>query len=477
MSIQRKSKGQVFTPHYLVNMMLDFCGYKDDGILKKHVIDNSCGDGAFLVNIVQRYGQAFLAKNNNIEQLRIELETYIHGIELEDIAYYQCVKNLSVVAEQFGLHDVQFDIRHADALTIKDYDGQMDFVVGNPPYVRVHNLANQYTQVKSFQFAQEGMTDLYLVFYELGLRMLSPNGLLCYITPSSWLNSIAGGNMRTYIYENKNLISVVDLCHFQPFGATTYTMITLFDRQGRHNSIDYYTYDMAKNCPAFISTVEVQDMYINDGFYFSTMENLRWLRQILCTPVQRKAIVKNGYATLCDKVFIGKFPFHDFVIPVVKASTAEQAEALYPYDVNGKPFTKKEIFSHRELSEYLSKNKQRLLKQKNEQENPTWYLYGRTQGLLDTYQKKYAISSIIKDVKSIKLRSCPEGTGVYGGLYILTDIDECVLRKIIFSEKFILYLHLLKEYKSGGYYTINSKKLEAYINYQIYAYEYFHATT
>ena len=34
------------------DILIDYTGNK---ILKKHVIDNSCGDGAFLVNIVKRY--------------------------------------------------------------------------------------------------------------------------------------------------------------------------------------------------------------------------------------------------------------------------------------------------------------------------------------------------------------------------------------------------------------------------------------
>lgn len=165
MSELSKSGGQVFTPQYMVSTILDFCGYRGEVILQKHIIDNSCGNGAFLVAAVRRYCQAFLARSNDMEQLKKELQTYIHGIEIEDVAYRRCVMNLSFATEQLGLHDVQFDIRHADALTVTDYNDRMDFVVGNPPYVRVHNLASRYKQVKQFRFAQGGMTDLYLVLF------------------------------------------------------------------------------------------------------------------------------------------------------------------------------------------------------------------------------------------------------------------------------------------------------------------------
>ena len=69
------------------------------------------------------------------------------------------------------MENVGWDLLNTNALSVTRYDGQMDFVVGNPPYVRVHNLEEDYDEVKSFRFAEGGMTDLYLAFYELGLRL------------------------------------------------------------------------------------------------------------------------------------------------------------------------------------------------------------------------------------------------------------------------------------------------------------------
>ncbi|MCD8205287.1 MAG: hypothetical protein LUD29_01545 [Clostridia bacterium] len=44
--------GAVYTSKHIVENILDLSGYRDEGVLKKHVIDNSCGDGAFLTEIV-----------------------------------------------------------------------------------------------------------------------------------------------------------------------------------------------------------------------------------------------------------------------------------------------------------------------------------------------------------------------------------------------------------------------------------------
>ena len=208
-----KQSGQVFTPMYLVCDILNAAGYVENNIRKKHIIDNSCGNGAFLSVIVQRYIIDFLKESKDAMKLKAELETYIHGIELDPVAYNECIGNLNDLVEDSHLEDVHWDILNTDTLSVNQYDGKMDFVVGNPPYVRVHNLEN-YNAVKKFKFAEGGMTDLYLVFFEIGFNMLKSGGKLCYITPSSWINSVAGTVLRQYALRNHNLMRLIDLEHY-----------------------------------------------------------------------------------------------------------------------------------------------------------------------------------------------------------------------------------------------------------------------
>ena len=59
-----KKNGEVFTPNFLVEIILDSINYNNSNILKKHIIDNSCGQGAFLCQIVKRY--FIIAKQNNL---------------------------------------------------------------------------------------------------------------------------------------------------------------------------------------------------------------------------------------------------------------------------------------------------------------------------------------------------------------------------------------------------------------------------
>ena len=77
-----KEHGRFYTPEFIVNSILDLSGYYGSEILKKHAIDNSCGDGAFLCQIVQRYCKEAVEQGYSNESIRADLSTYIHGIEI-----------------------------------------------------------------------------------------------------------------------------------------------------------------------------------------------------------------------------------------------------------------------------------------------------------------------------------------------------------------------------------------------------------
>ena len=87
-----------------------------------------------------------------------------------------------------------------------------------------------------------------------------------------------------------------------------------------------------------------------------------------------------------------------------------------------------------------------MLKEASENDNPYWYLYGRTQALKDVATNKLSINTTIKDVKSLKINRVPAGTGLYSGLYILTDFDFDIIENLLRSDKFINYIASLKKY-------------------------------
>ena len=462
-----KQHGRVYTPDYLVKVILDFGGYDKPTILKKHVIDNSCGDGAFLTEIVRRYCAFFLTQKQDLSKLKHELETYIHGIELDATECDKCILNLNKVVEEYGISKLKWDITNADTLTVDRFNAKMDYVVGNPPYVRVHNLEESYEIVKKFKFAEGGMTDLFIVFFEIGFNMLAKGGLMCLITPSSWLGSLAGTHLRQYIHTHQNLSGVIDLEHFQPFEATTYTFISRFSKSKKNSHIEYYTFDGEKLKAKFQEKLSYSDIQIGKNFFFSKKTHLSLLNNIKTTYGYPYVSVKNGFATLADKVFIGDFDFTEGTIDILKASTGKWSKCIYPYDKNGKPLPLKDFMNNTEAYNHLLSHQDKLSKSRDIEDDKFWYLFGRTQALKDVSKVKYAINTLIKDKGSIKLECVPQGAGIYSGLYILTDIEFETIKQLVYSEDFINYVKLLKNYKSGGYYTFASKDLEQYLNYKL----------
>lgn len=463
--LAQKTRGKIYTPKHIVKHILNLSSYCDENILNKHVIDNSCGDGAFLVEIVDRYINVALGANKPPDEIRSDLSIYIHGIEIDDCEHKKAVKNVSEVAKKYGILNVDWDIICGNTLEINKYDGKMSFVLGNPPYVRVHNLGESFEKVKSYNFAQNGMTDLFIVFYEIGLKMLNKTGILGYITPSSLYNSLAGKGMREYYVKNNIIQKVVDLKHNQVFNATTYTTIMILSYNNPSTEIEYYEYDLKTDGLIFVDNLSVNDFYIGDNFYFSSKENLNYLKSILNNSKKNNSIeVKNGFATLKDDFFIGNFDFSEFLIPVIKASTGEQKSCIFPYENNIlAPYEK--ICKNRKLKEHFEKYKDTLAKRSLDKKTQ-WYAFGRSQGIKDVYKNKFAIGSLLKNVKSIKLFPCKSGVGVYGGLYILSDFSEEKMKKLLLNEKFVNYIMLLGKYKNGGYYTFSSSDLKKFLDFE-----------
>lgn len=218
----------------------------------------------------------------------------------------------------------------------------------------------------------------------------------------------------------------------------------------------------------FIATLSLSNVYIDSCFYLSDPLYLDSIRTIKAKEFPQYVKVKNGFATLADAVFIGEnVPDTAITIKALKASTGKWYKCLFPYDKKGKPIAEQQLFSDPKIKAHFLNNKAQLLK--GREETPGWYLFGRTQALADVYKKKLAVNTLVRNKNDFKLCEIKEGEGIYSGLYVTTDfnIDFDLLKKIIASDDFIEYIKVLKKYKSGGYYTFNSKDLEQFINHQL----------
>ena len=119
-------------------------------------------------------------------------------------------------------------------------------------------------------------------------------------------------------------------------------MISLFDTNS-HSSINYCTYDGIE-MKSKVTNLKYEDFVIDGSFYLSdplTLDNLRSIKQSTNNCLAK---VKNGFATLADKIFIGDFDLTgNYIIDVVKASTGKWTKCIFPYNLNSKIVSEEEI--------------------------------------------------------------------------------------------------------------------------------------
>ena len=433
-----KTRGEVFTPSFVIDEILDLVGYNGKKIINKHIIDNSAGNGNFIIKIINRYCETFLSYQNDLKKLRKNLEKYIHAIEIDENNFNELLKRSNDIVKNFGIFSLNWDFLNKNTLFVNNYEKKMDFVVGNPPYVRVHNISkNELSIIKNMSFSKKGMTDFYIVFFELGLKMLKKNGILGYITPNSFFYSKSGYLLRTFMMKSKQLVYLKDYGHKQIFSRiTTYSAISIFNKKNK------------KKWFWFVENNKKRKIIYSKQFIFDKKFKV----------IENKIKVKNGLATLNDGIFI-KNNFSDKIrkIKVYKASNGEFKEIVWPYGKKGELLNFTSL--NEETRKYLSSKKQLL-----EGKSHIWYSYGRNQGIKDISKPKIAVSNLLSSKKKCKTQFLKPNQGIYSGLYVINFKNSKSVIKQIQSESFLNFVRTLRKYKNGGYYTFSSKDLEYFLN-------------
>jgi adenine-specific DNA-methyltransferase len=110
-----------------------------------------------------------------------------------------------------------------------------DLVIGNPPYILISRIDyNLMVQKQYHSFEQTG--DIYLLFFELGLRLLKKDGIVNFITSNKWLKSNYGRKFRKFIKLNASLNQLIDFNGNKLFEeASVDTAIFSFSKQTKNS--------------------------------------------------------------------------------------------------------------------------------------------------------------------------------------------------------------------------------------------------
>jgi adenine-specific DNA-methyltransferase len=106
-----------------------------------------------------------------------------------------------------------------------------DVVIGNPPYMQIQKMDFDFNSIKSKYHTFERMGDIYSLFYERGLEILTLQGILSFITSNKWLRANYGESLRRFLCSHTSCIKLIDFNFFQVFPeASVDTNILTFQR-------------------------------------------------------------------------------------------------------------------------------------------------------------------------------------------------------------------------------------------------------
>ncbi len=181
----RATLGAYYTPPALAERLLDMATEAGTNWKTSQVLDPACGGGAFLAPVAQRMLENL--DSCDAETALEELECRLHGFELDPFAAWMSQVFLEATLVEVSVEagrTLRQVVQVGNALEIEPDGKQFDLVVGNPPYGRT-KLPPDLRQ--KFDRSLFGHANLYGLFTDLGLRLAKPDGMVAYVTPTSFL--------------------------------------------------------------------------------------------------------------------------------------------------------------------------------------------------------------------------------------------------------------------------------------------------
>jgi hypothetical protein len=124
-------------------------------------------------------------------------------------------------------------------------EGGFDALVGNPPYVRQEKLASIKPALAANYRTYAGMADLYLYFFEQGLRLVKPGGRVGYVVTNKWLKAGYAEELRAMLIDPERAEAeiVIDFGHARAFfpDADVFPNVTVFRKPDTRSATEDFT--------------------------------------------------------------------------------------------------------------------------------------------------------------------------------------------------------------------------------------------
>lgn len=488
--------GAVYTPERVRHNILSRClGEIDDEQLRGiRLADISCGCGSFLMNAAQT-----IHRRTGKSYADIYREN-IFGVDIADYAIERTKILLSLLALSEGEDaNFVFNLLHRDTLDYRaggwenEFDG-FDVIVGNPPYVCSRHLSKEtHEKLKRYEVCLSGHPDLYLSFFQIATDMLNDGGRLGLITMNTFLRSVNGRALRSYLSDKRFGISIVDFRGCQIFESkNTYTCLFFLDKC-RGTDVVHYAVDEVGELSDTVKFVNIPYVELDNekGWALNDYETTRHLESI-GIQIKNYCPSRHGLATLSNETYIFSpitqdsqyyylrineeiFPIErgicrDIVNPN-KLNSIEDLDLLkekviYPYCISdGKAIVYKPEVMEQQFPlafAYLLRNKGKLSERDkgSAHKYPQWYAYGRTQSLMLPRYKLFFPKFANRQLRCA-ICDAPD-LMLYNGLAFVNDDERKlrVLKCVIESELFWHYIQANGKPYASGYYSLSGTDIK-----------------
>ena len=235
-------KGIVFTKRWVVELLLDLSDYRSDkNLVDALAIEPAAGDGAFLGPMIERLVESC----GNLGRSLAECEHSLIAYELTE----KSAARARAVAQNILINrgaKRSLAKRLADTWVLtRDYlldanSRQADFIIGNPPYVRLEDIPEEMASVYRNAYpTMRGRADLYVAFFEAALRQLKTGGVCAFICADRWMRNQYGAELRQLITSAYSVEMLLSMHHANAFDdeVDAYPAITVIRHKKQQSTV------------------------------------------------------------------------------------------------------------------------------------------------------------------------------------------------------------------------------------------------
>lgn len=236
-------RGVVYTKPWITELILDMAGYDAcRDLAASFAVEPAAGEGAFLVPMALRLIRS--AKSKGRGPLECQHSLLAYELDSESAAVARGLVSRALMGEGVSVGDANTLtdswVRVGDYLAEAAGLPRADFVVGNPPYIRLEDVPSDFAGFYRAAYAtMKGRADLYVAFFEAALRQLKEGGACAFICADRWMLNQYGGELRRLVTSGFAVEAVVEMHEADAFASevSAYPAVTVIRRDSQREAV------------------------------------------------------------------------------------------------------------------------------------------------------------------------------------------------------------------------------------------------